>query len=81
MHKAVVIFRDENNRKYVSVWNWNWIQRFVPYSVNKRTRTSTFIIEDETAISLQSEVRVMDLYKTITTICAWNLYLRREKHS
>ena len=45
--KALVIFRDENQRSYVSVLNW--IQRFGSLYVYKRKRISAFII-DETVI-------------------------------
>ena len=47
--KALVIFRDENKRSYVSVWNW--IQRFGSYPIYKRKRVSAFII-DETVIQI-----------------------------
>ena len=47
--KALVIFRDENKRSYVSVWNW--IQRFGEYPIYKRKRISAFII-DETVIKI-----------------------------
>jgi putative transposase len=50
--KALVIFRDENQRSYVSVWNW--IQRFAEYPIYKRKRISAFII-DETAIQIGSQ--------------------------
>jgi putative transposase len=50
--KALVIFRDENQRSYVSVWNW--IQRFAEYSIYKRKRVSAFII-DETVIQIGSQ--------------------------
>ena len=47
--KALVIFRDENKRSYVSVWNW--IQRFGSCQIYKRKRVSAFII-DETIIQI-----------------------------
>ena len=47
--KALVIFRDENKRSYVSVWNW--IQRFGSCKIYKRKRVSAFII-DETVIQI-----------------------------
>ena len=47
--KALVIFRDENKRSYMSVWNW--IQRFGEYPIYKRKRISAFII-DETVIQI-----------------------------
>jgi putative transposase len=51
--KALVIFRDENNkRSYVSVWNW--IQRFGSCQIYKRKRVSAFII-DETIIQIGSQ--------------------------
>ncbi|MGI0051998.1 MAG: hypothetical protein ACRD8K_09705 [Nitrososphaeraceae archaeon] len=40
------------------------------YSVYKLTRTSAFIIEDETAV--QIECLVMDLYRTSIKFFAWN---------
>ena len=36
-------FKDEN-RNYVSVWNW--LQRFGAYQIYKRKRISAFIIDD-----------------------------------
>jgi putative transposase len=45
--KALVIFRDEKIRSYVSVWNW--IQRFGFLQIYKRKRVSAFIV-DETVI-------------------------------
>ncbi len=50
--KALVIFRDENQRSYVSVLNW--IQRFGSLYVYKRKRISAFII-DETVIQIGSQ--------------------------
>ena len=47
--KALVIFKDENKRSYVSVWNW--IQRFGFCQIYKRKRVSAFII-DETVIQI-----------------------------
>ena len=47
--KALVIFRDDNKRSYVPVWNW--IQRFAEYPIYKRKRVSAFII-DETVIQM-----------------------------
>ena len=47
--KALVIFRDENKRSYVSVWNW--IQRFAEYPIYRRKRVTAFII-DETVIQI-----------------------------
>src|ERR671915_1317390 len=47
--KALVIFRDEEKRSYVSVWNW--IQRFGSCQIYKRKRISAFII-DETVIQI-----------------------------
>jgi hypothetical protein len=38
--KALVIFRDENKRSYVSVWNW--IQRFGSCQIYKRIRVYAF---------------------------------------
>jgi len=50
--KALVIFRDENKRSYVSVWNW--IQRFGEYPIYKRKRVTAFII-DETVIQVGNQ--------------------------
>ena len=50
--KALVIFRDENKRSYVSVWNW--IQRFAEYPIYRRKRVTAFII-DETVIQIGSQ--------------------------
>ena len=50
--KALVIFREENQRSYVSVWNW--IQRLAEYPIYKRKRVSAFII-DETVIQIGSQ--------------------------
>ena len=50
--KALMIFRDENKRSYVSVWNW--IQRFGSCQIYKRKRVSAFII-DETIIQIGNE--------------------------
>ena len=50
--KALVIFRDENKRSYVSVWNW--IQRFASYQIYRRRRVSAFII-DETVIQIGNQ--------------------------
>jgi putative transposase len=49
--KALIIFKDDK-RSYVSVWNW--IQRFAEYSIYKRKRVSTFII-DETVIQIGNQ--------------------------
>ena len=49
--KALVIFKDEN-RSYVSVWNW--VQRFGSSKIYKRKRVSAFII-DETVIQVGSQ--------------------------
>ena len=45
--KALIIFKDDKRRSYVSVWNW--IQRFDSCNIYKRKRVSAFII-DETVI-------------------------------
>ena len=50
--KALMIFRDENKRSYVSVWNW--IQRFGSCQIYKRKRVSAFII-DETVIQIGNQ--------------------------
>ena len=50
--KALVIFRDEKKRNYVSVWNR--IQRFASYQIYRRRRVSAFII-DETVIQIGSQ--------------------------
>ena len=50
--KALVIFRDENKRSYVSVWNW--IKRFAEYPIYKRKRVTAFII-DETVIQVGNQ--------------------------
>ena len=50
--KALVIFRDENKRSYVSVWNW--IQRFGSSQIYKRKRISAFIV-DETVIQIGNQ--------------------------
>ena len=50
--KVLVIFRDENRRSYVSVWNW--IQRFGSFQIYKRKRVSAFII-DETVIQIGNQ--------------------------
>ena len=50
--KALVIFRDEKKRSYVSVWNW--IQRFASYQIYRRRKVSAFII-DETVIQIGSQ--------------------------
>ena len=50
--KALVIFRDENKRSYVSVWNW--IQRFGSLQIYKRKRVTAFIV-DETIIQIGSQ--------------------------
>ena len=50
--KALVIFRDENKRSYVSVWNG--IQRFAEYPIYRRKRVTAFII-DETVIQIGNQ--------------------------
>lgn len=50
--KALIIFKDDKRRSYVSVWNW--IQRFADYPIYKRKRVSAFII-DETVIQVGSQ--------------------------
>ncbi len=50
--KALMIFRDENKRSYVSVWNW--IQRFGSCQIYRRKRVSAFII-DETVIQIGNQ--------------------------
>ena len=50
--KALIIFKDEKRRSYVSVWNW--IQRFDSCNIYKRKRVSTFII-DETIIQVGNQ--------------------------
>ena len=50
--KALVIFRDENKRSYVFVWNW--IKRFGEYPIYKRKRVTAFII-DETVIQVGNQ--------------------------
>jgi transposase-like protein len=50
--KALVIFRDEKKRSYVSVLNW--IQRFGSCQIYKRKRVSAFII-DETVIQIGNQ--------------------------
>ena len=49
--RALEPFKDEN-RSYVSVWNW--IQRFGSLQIYKRKRVSAFII-DETIIQIGSQ--------------------------
>ena len=75
--KALPIFRDENKRSYVSVWNW--IQRFGEYPIYKSKRISAFII-DETVIQIGN--RQYWLWFCIEPqFCAWNFPIRREKHA
>ena len=50
--KALIIFKDDKRRSYVSVWNS--IQRFADYPIYKRKRVSAFII-DETVIQIGSQ--------------------------
>ena len=50
--KALIIFKDDKRRSYVSVWNW--IQRFDSCNIYKRKRVSAFII-DETVILVGSQ--------------------------
>ena len=50
--KALIIFKDDKRRSYVSVWNW--IQRFDSCNIYKRKRVSAFII-DETVIQIGSQ--------------------------
>ncbi len=50
--KALIIFKDDKRRSYVSVWNW--IQRFDSCNIYKRKRVSAFII-DETVIQVGSQ--------------------------
>src|SRR5512134_1069041 len=50
--KALAIFRDDNKRSYVSVWNW--VQRFGSCQIYKRKRVSAFII-DETVIQIGNQ--------------------------
>ena len=50
--KALIIFKDDKRRSYVSVWNW--IQRFGSCQIYKRKRVSAFII-DETVIQIGSQ--------------------------
>jgi len=50
--RALVIFRDENKRSYVSVWNW--IQRFGSCQIYRRKRVSVLII-DETVIQIDNQ--------------------------
>ena len=50
--KALVIFRDDNKRSYVFVWNW--IKRFGEYPIYKRKRVTAFII-DETVIQVANQ--------------------------
>ena len=49
--KALMIFKDEN-RSYVSVWNW--VQKFGQYQIYKHKRVSAFII-DETVIQVGNQ--------------------------
>jgi len=49
--KVLTIFRDQN-RSYVSVWNW--IQRFGSCQIYKRKRVTAFII-DETIIQIGNQ--------------------------
>ena len=49
--RALEPFKDEN-RSYVSVWNW--IQRFGAYQIYKKKRISAFII-DETVIQIGNQ--------------------------
>ena len=50
--KALIIFKDDKRRSYVSVWNW--IQRFDSCNIYKRKRVSALII-DETVIQVGSQ--------------------------
>ncbi len=50
--KALVIFRDEKKRSYVSVWNWS--QRLGSSPLYRRRRVSAFII-DKTVIQIGSQ--------------------------
>lgn len=51
MSKTLVIFRDENNESYVSIWNW--IQRFLHTISTRGKRLTAFIIEiDEIVIQI-----------------------------
>ena len=50
--KALIIFKDDKRRSYVSVWNW--IQRFGSCQIYKRKRVSAFII-NETVIQIGSQ--------------------------
>ena len=64
--KALIIFKDEQ-RSYVSVWNW--IQRFGSSQIYKRKRVSAFII-DETVIQIGNQhslllICIKPIHKTV----------------
>jgi hypothetical protein len=74
--KALVIFRDENKRSYVSVWNW--IQRFGSCQIYKRKRVTAFII-DETVIQIGASIFgygfVLNQY---IVLCLESIFQRKE---
>ena len=69
--KALVIFRDEKKRRYVSVLNW--IQRFGSCQIYKRKRVSAFII-DETVIQIGNQhfwlwICIEPIHSSVIGIC------------
>ena len=74
--KALIIFKDDKRRSYVSVWNW--IQRFDSCNIYKRKRVSAFII-DETVIQVGSQhFWLWFCIEPILVLCLESTFQRRE---
>ena len=74
--RALVIFKDENKRSYVSVWNW--IQRFGSCQVYKRKLVSAFIIDEIVIQNGNQHFWLWICIELYTVLCLESTFQRRE---
>ena len=74
--RALVIFKDENKRSYVSVWNW--IQRFGSCQVYKRKLLSAFIIDEIVIQNGNQHFWLWICIELYTVLCLESTFQRRE---
>ena len=75
--KALVIFRDENKRTYVSAWNW--IQRFGSCQISKRKKRESVFIIDETVIQIGNHhFWLWTCIELVSVLCLESTFQKRE---
>jgi transposase-like protein len=74
--RALVIFKDENKRSYVSVWNG--IQRFGSCQVYKRKLVSAFIIDEIVIQNGNQHFWLWICIELVHSLCLESTFQRRE---